>query len=106
MTNDKIKKALKHCGNYEDSCRLCPYGKYDFVRCYDKIKLDALNLIIKQEEEIKQLKTECALLDDELRIARQTKIDVLNELKEKIQKTRLNDDTAEIIIDMIEELKK
>lgn len=34
--------------------------------------------------ENKQLKTECALLDDELRIARQDTIDVLNKLKEKI----------------------
>ena len=33
--------------------------------------------------ENKQLKTECALLDDELRIARQNTIDVLNELKTK-----------------------
>jgi hypothetical protein len=34
--------------------------------------------------ENRQLKTECALLDDELRIARQDTIDVLNKLKEKI----------------------
>ena len=34
--------------------------------------------------ENKQLKTECALLDDELRNARQETINVLNELKEKI----------------------
>ena len=33
--------------------------------------------------ENRQLKTECALLDDELRIARQDTIDVLNELKKK-----------------------
>lgn len=33
--------------------------------------------------ENKQLKTECALLDDELRIARQDTVDVLNKLKEK-----------------------
>lgn len=33
--------------------------------------------------ENRQLKTECALLDDELRIARQDTIDVLNELKTK-----------------------
>ena len=33
--------------------------------------------------ENKQLKTECALLDDELRIARQETIDVLNKLKTK-----------------------
>lgn len=37
----------------------------------------------KVEEDIKQLKTECALLDDELRIARQETINVLNKLKEK-----------------------
>lgn len=35
------------------------------------------------EAENKQLKTECALLDDELRIARQETINVLNELKTK-----------------------
>lgn len=34
--------------------------------------------------ENRQLKTECALLDDELRIARQDTINVLNKLKEKI----------------------
>ena len=33
--------------------------------------------------ENKQLKTECALLDDELRVARQETINVLNELKTK-----------------------
>ena len=32
--------------------------------------------------ENKQLKTECALLDDELRIARQDTVDVLNKVKE------------------------
>ena len=34
--------------------------------------------------ENKQLKTECVLLDDELRIARQDTIDVLNKVKEKL----------------------
>lgn len=36
------------------------------------------------EAENKQLKTECALLYDELRVARQETINVLNKLKEKI----------------------
>lgn len=35
----------------------------------------------KVEEEINQLKTECTLLDDELRNARQETINVLNKLK-------------------------
>ena len=37
--------------------------------------------------ENRQLKTECALLDDELRIARQDTIDVLNNVKEKLNNT-------------------
>lgn len=39
--------------------------------------------IKRLKSENKQLKTECALLDDELRIARQETINVLNELKTK-----------------------
>lgn len=38
--------------------------------------------IKRLKAENKQLKTECALLDDELRIARQDTIDVLNKVKE------------------------
>lgn len=37
----------------------------------------------KVKEEINQLKTECTLLDDELRNARQETINVLNKLKER-----------------------
>ena len=39
--------------------------------------------IKRLKAENNQLKTECALLDDELRIARQETINVLNELKTK-----------------------
>lgn len=39
--------------------------------------------IKRLKDENKQLKTECALLDDELRIARQDTIDVLNKVKER-----------------------
>ena len=58
--------------------------------------------------ENKQLKTECALLDDELRIARQETIDVLNELKTKLftifGKTICSDLDTEDITDIIDEL--
>ena len=43
--------------------------------------------IKRLKDENKQLKTECALLDDELRIARQETIDVLNKVKEKLNNT-------------------
>ena len=60
--------------------------------------------------ENKQLKTECALLDDELRIARQKTINVLNELKTKLftifGKTICSDLDTEDITDIIDELLK
>ena len=55
----------------------------------DRYKAEIERLKAQQREiddlkaENKQLKTECALLDDELRIARQETINVLNELKTK-----------------------
>lgn len=94
MNKDDIKKALDCCLNPSiNPCKDCPYNKNgDFSYCNDKILKDTLNLITEQEKKIeklkaenKQLKTECALLDDELRIARQGTIDVLNKLKEKFK---------------------
>ena len=74
MTNEEIKKKL--------DCTARITG--------NELVKSALNIITVQEEEIdalkaenKQLKTECALLDDELRIARQDTIDVLNKVKER-----------------------
>lgn len=90
MNKDEIKKGLTVCAG--DSCDNCSY--YKFHNCYDRLKLDARSLIIEQEKKIddlkaenRQLKTECALLDDELRIARQDTIDVLNKVKEKLNNT-------------------
>lgn len=79
MTNKELKKWLKRCGSTDSLCDGCPFGAHDL--CFDEIKLAALALIKKQEKEINQLKTECTLLDDELRNARQETINVLNELK-------------------------
>lgn len=82
MTNEEIKKGLKIC--ILGDCGGCPYVGFDFG-CRDKLAEDALALITEQEKDIKQLKTECALLDDELRIARQDTINVLNELKRQAE---------------------
>ena len=85
MTKKQIKKALALCQDGRVSvCRDCPYTENcDGTQLFK----DALDLITKQEKDIKQLKTECALLDDELRIARQETIDVLNKVKEKLNNT-------------------
>lgn len=72
-----------------EECRKCPaWSGTDCTRnpytegCLDD-KVNLKNEIKRLEKENKQLKTECALLDDELRIARQDTINVLNELKTK-----------------------
>lgn len=124
MTNEEIKKGLELCkANW---CVMCPYS--NCIGCEGFLKQDALTLITKQEQEIEwlkeviknykealcettQQKDDAIKLNDklideyEIKV-KQAKIDVLNELKKKIHDTRLNDDTAEIIIEMIEEYEK
>ena len=96
---DNIKKVLALC--VDSICDDCPYA--DTKDCYNQIKLDARELIIKQENEIEKLKAENIRLTTKLgqvllsidtvkemntmcNIAaqvKQAKIDVLNELKKK-----------------------
>lgn len=76
---------------------------------YSQEQYDALLAVCRSyRQEIKQLKTECTLLDDELRNARQETINVLNKLKAK---SYVNDYCREVvevekIDEMIEELIK
>lgn len=71
MTKEDIKKALEFCA--KDHYYFCGGCSYDDVRnCNDKLKTDALNVIIEQEREIEQLKAKI----------KQAQIDVLKELKE------------------------
>ena len=88
---DDIKKVLALC--VDSICDDCPYA--DTKDCYNQIKLDARDLIIKQENEIAQLKADNARLTTKLgqvllsidtvkeMNVKQAKIDVLNELKKK-----------------------
>ena len=104
MTKKDIKKALECCSNPSiNSCNNCPYNNHgEFSCCDGEMCKDALNLITEQEKEIKQLKTECTLLDDELRNARQETINVLNELKAK---SYVNDYCREVVeVEKIDEL--
>lgn len=100
MTNKELKKWLKRCGSTDSLCTGCPFGAYEL--CFDEIKLAALALIKKQEKEINQFKTECTLLGDELRNARQETINVLNELKAK---SYVNDYCREVVeVEKIDEM--
>ena len=99
MTKDDIKKVLALC--VDSICDDCPYA--DTKDCYNQVKLDARELIIKQENEIEKLKAENIRLTTKLgqvllsidtvkemntmcsidEQRKQAKIDVLNELKKK-----------------------
>lgn len=102
MTKEDIKKGLEYCGTNPNSCDGCPYDT--LFRCFDKLKLDARACIIEQEQEIERLKAENEelskvvsskvydLIDNTKEIAdareaweQQAKIDVLNELWEKVK---------------------
>ena len=100
MNKDEIKKALEFCAD-AFPCEGCVY--HDDLMCTDKLKTDARELIIEQEQEIEKLKAENVRLTTKLgqvllsidtvkemnamcNIAaqvKQAKIDVLNELKKK-----------------------
>lgn len=94
MTKDEIKKALEFCDR--DDYFFCGGCAYDNVRnCTDKLKIDALNLIIEQEKEIERLKDE----------KKQVQIDVLNEAKEKLDSAPNGWAYTGYIDDRIEEVK-
>ena len=85
----EILEVIKHCGDYTNrDCAECDYRLYGECKNQKQCEAEALynagyRKIDDLKSENKQLKTECALLDDELRIARQETIDVLNKLKTK-----------------------
>lgn len=94
MNKDDIKKALEFCAN-AFPCEGCAY--HDDLTCTDKLKTDALNVIIEQEQEIEQWKNDYVKLQEQfakyqtasdkeiIAQRKQAKIDVLNKLKERVE---------------------
>ena len=94
MNKDDIKKALKFCAD-AFPCEGCAY--HDDLTCTDKLKTDALNVIIEQEQEIEKWKNDYAKLQEQfaqyqmasdkeiLAQVKQAKIEVLNKLKERVE---------------------
>lgn len=62
MTNEEIKQSLLTCSDLDFSCTDCPYHS-NYVRCNEALSADALDLIIKQEQEIEQLKDKIKQLE-------------------------------------------
>lgn len=110
------------CGRVEDDICIIDRTLCDsccnWARQAEKIYNAGYRKIDALKAENKQLKTECALLDDELRIARQDTIDVLNRLKGNIKNAidtyynsqgggyYLAEDAIDDIDDMIAEIKE
>lgn len=72
---------------------------------YSQEQYDALLAVCRSyRQDVEQLKTECTLLDDELRNARQDTINVLNKLKAK---SYVNEYCREVVeVEKIDELIK
>lgn len=72
---------------------------------YSQEQYDALLAVCSSyRQDVEQLKTECTLLDDELRNARQETINVLNKLKAK---SYVNEYCREVVeVEKIDELIK
>lgn len=94
MNKDDIKKALEFCAD-AFPCEGCAY--HDDLMCTDKLKTDARELIIEQEQEIEKWENDYAKLQEQFaqyqmasdkEIAaqvKQAKIEVLNKLKERVE---------------------
>ena len=83
MTKLINSKEIYPCGD-DVHCDNCFCSHKDTA---EKLYNAGYRKIDDLKAENKQLKTECALLDDELRIARQDTIDALNKVKEKLNNT-------------------
>lgn len=127
MTIQDIKKALEFCA--QDNYYFCGGCSYDDVRnCNDKLKIDALNVIIEQEREIERLKNANSELTDNLvfykdksyklersvdklkteieQEIKQTKIDVLNKVKKFARRSLDCQNEYAVDVDYIDELIK
>lgn len=94
MNKDDIKKALEFCAD-AFPCEGCAY--HDDLMCTDKLKTDALNVIIEQEQEIEKWKNDYAKLQEQfaqyqmasdkeiIAQRKQAKIEVLNKLKKRVE---------------------
>lgn len=61
MTDQDIIKSLEICYEQEEKCGLCPMHKEETLSgmCWNKLVIEALKLIRRQQNEIKRLKKLC-----------------------------------------------
>lgn len=114
MTKDEIKKALEICTDIYAPCNGCPYEKC--TNCDNTLHTDALNVIVEQEKEIELLKDEnCELTKklearltcDFVRTAQKhAEIDILNEVKKRLDSAPNGWAYTGYIDDLIEEVEK
>ena len=91
---------------YNALLAVCNSYKNDYDSAFERLKAQQRE-IDDLKAENKQLKTECALLDDELRIARQDTINVLNELKTKaFDKDAFNEWAGSTFVVLVRDIDK
>ena len=103
MNNDDIKDALTVCAN--NSCSGCLY--YEFGNCYDKLKLDARDLITEQEKEIERLRTTLGQCNTELNSALESLKSQCREIGElKAENEELTKVVSSKVYDLIDNAKE
>ena len=100
MNSEDIKEALTICASID--CEGCRYNDNELYNCYDKLKLDARELIAEQEKEIERLKDEDTRLTEKLKQVLLA-VDTVKEMntmcnidKQNAEIERLKDDYAKL----------
>ena len=106
MTKEDIKKALEICTSSYGTCDACPYD--DVRNCSDTLKNDARELIIEQEKSIQDQILFLAQQNQEYREqqVKQAQIDVLNKVKDLMDKYYVFECVCGYFIDDFKELIK
>lgn len=93
MTDNEIIKALKTCSEIPFNCSDCPY--YEIGGCITETKIDALDLIRRQQAEIERLKDNKQIEISE-RLEKEIRSEAIKEfadrLKEKLSDCRIVND--------------
>ena len=58
---DSLVKALRCCGNVNTDCTVCPWDKYNFGLCAEKLYTDAAAAIEALEAKVNLLREELSI---------------------------------------------
>ena len=84
MDANKILVGLKHCSLDRDDmdCGHCPYGMVDKRTCIEQLATDALNMVMKQQDDIIKLRNALEMCEE----MHHEKVEELNERIRKMKR--------------------